>query len=259
MKLISNKYTLTVIGIGLFFLLWYILYIATGKNIYIFPDPGSVLLESFSYFTRPYLYKCIWGSLYRMIIGFSIASILGIILGMIVGNHTKIKYVFNPTMIALRSVPTAALVFLLLMLVGYNNSSMYIVGVIVFPMVYEATVSGYRNIDDKILMAMRVDSNNKFMNNFRIKLPLSMPYIAVGLVSSFALSFKIEIMAEVLTSSSNSYGLGRAIAVSFNNQSNGLVSTFAYAFIAIMLMLIVSLIIYIVKQVFHLNSYIEKA
>lgn len=254
MKHIINKYTLTIFGIGFFFLLWYLIFILAGSSIYIFPDPASTIKEAFSYFVRPYIYKCIWGSLYRMIIGFSIAAILGIALGMVVGNYTKMKYVFNPTMIALRSVPTAALVFLLLVLVGFKNASLYIVMVIVFPMVYEATVSGYQNIDKDVLMAMRVDSANHFSSNFKIKLPLSMPYIAVGLTSSFALSFKIEIMAEVITSSSKSYGLGRAIAVAYANQSNGLVSTFAYAFIAILVMMLVSLLIWIIKKTFKIKS-----
>ena len=254
MKRIINKYTLTIVGIGLFFLLWYLIFILAGSNIYVFPDPASTIKEAFSYFSRPYIYKCIWGSLYRMLIGFSIAAVLGIAIGMAVGNYIKIKYVFNPTIIALRSIPTAALVFLLLVLVGFKNASLYIVMVIVFPMVYEATVSGYQNIDKDVLMAMRVDSGNVLANNFKIKLPLSMPYIVVGLTTSFALSFKIEIMAEVITSSSESYGLGRAIAVAFANQSNGLVSTFAYAFIAIMVMMIVSLLIWIIKTVFKLKG-----
>ena len=254
MKRIINKYTLTILGIGLFFLIWYLIFILAGSNIDIFPDPISTIKEAFSYFGRPYIYKCIWGSFYRMLIGFSAASVLGIAVGMVVGNFIKIKYVFNPTIIALRSIPTAALVFLLLVLVGFKNASMYIVMVIVFPMVYEATVSGYQNIDKYVLDAMRVDSGNGFVNNFKIKLPLSFPYIAVGLTTSFALSFKIEIMAEVITSSSKTYGLGRAIAVAFANQSNGLVSTFAYAFIAILVMMIVSLLIWIIKNIFHIKS-----
>ena len=254
MKRIINKYTLTIIGVGLFFLLWYLIFILAGSSVYIFPDPGSTLKEAFSYFSRPYIYKCIWGSFYRMLIGFSAASILGIAIGMIVGNYIKIKYVFNPTIIALRSIPTAALVFLLLVLAGFKNASMYIVMVIVFPMVYEATVSGYQNIDKQVLMAMRVDGASPLAKNFKIKLPLSMPYIAVGLASSFALSFKIEIMAEVITSSSKTYGLGRAIAVAFANQSNGLISTFAYAFIAILVMMIVSLLIWIIKKALHIKS-----
>ena len=254
MKRIINKYTLTILGVGLFFLLWYLIFILAGSSIYIFPDPASTLKEAFSYFASPYIYKCIWGSFYRMLIGFGVAAILGIAVGMLVGNFIEMKYVFNPTIIALRSIPTAALVFLLLVLVGFKNASLYIVMVIVFPMVYEATVSGYQNIDKDVINAMRVDSGNHFINNFKIKLPLSMPYIAVGLTASFALSFKIEIMAEVITSSSDSYGLGRAIAVAFANQSNGLVSTFAYAFIAILVMMIVSLLIWLIKTIFHIKN-----
>ena len=233
-KYITNRYTLTGLGIILFFLLWYLIYIIAGQNIYVFPGPLSTIKRSFELFGDSYLYKCIWGSLYRMLIGFSIASLIAIMIGMIVGNHLKLKHVFNPTMIALRSIPTAAIVFLLLHLAGFDNASPYVVGVIV--------------------MAMRLDGNSYLQKNFRIKLPLSMPYIAVGLTTSFALSFKIEIMAETLTSTSQSYGLGRAIAVEFANQTDGLISTFAYAFIAILIMLIVSLLVFILKRTLHIKN-----
>lgn len=256
-KYIINRYSLTFLGIVFFFLLWYLIFILAGRSIYIFPDPITVIKRSFELFKKPYLYKCIWGSLYRMLIGYLGASILAIALGMIVGNYIKMKYVFNPTMIALRSIPTAALVFLLLVLAGFDNASPFIVGIVVFPMVYEATVSGYQHIDQNVLMAMRVDSANPIRNNFVIKLPLSMPYIAVGLTTSFALSFKIEIMAETLTSSSESYGLGRAISVAFSNQYDGLVSTFAYAFVAILIMLLVSLLIWAIKKIFKIKSLSE--
>ena len=250
-KFITNRYFLTFLGVILFFLLWYLIYILAGKSIYVFPDPFTTIKRSFELFGDAYLYKCIWGSLYRMLIGFGVASIF---IGMIVGNHLKLKHVFNPTMIALRSIPTAAIVFLLLHLAGFDNAAPYVVGVIVFPMVYEATVSGYQHIDKQVLMAMKLDNNTRLQKNFKVKLPLSMPYIAVGLTTSFALSFKIEIMAETLTSTSQSYGLGRAIAVEFANQTDGLISTFAYAFIAILIMLIVSLLVFILKRALHIKN-----
>ena len=253
-KYITNRYFLTFLGVILFFLLWYLIFILAGKSIYVFPDPFTTIKRSFELFGDAYLYKCIWGSLYRMLIGFGVASIVAIFIGMIVGNHLKLKHVFNPTMIALRSIPTAAIVFLLLHLAGFDNAAPYVVGVIVFPMVYEATVSGYQHIDKQVLMAMKLDNNTRLQKNFKVKLPLSMPYIAVGLTTSFALSFKIEIMAETLTSTSQSYGLGRAIAVEFANQTDGLISTFAYAFIAILIMLIVSLLVFILKRALHIKN-----
>ena len=241
-KYITNRYFLTFLGVILFFLLWYLIYILAGKSIYVFPDPFTTIKRSFELFGDAYLYKCIWGSLYRMLIGFSIASIIAIFLGMIVGNCLKLKHVFNPTMIALRSIPTAAIVFLILHLAGFDNASPYVVGVIVFPMVYEATVSGYQHIDKQVLMAMKLDGNSYLQKNFKIKLPLSMPYIAVGLTTSFALSFKIEIMAEVISSTSKDVGLGRAIQYSYFNSQDGLISTFAYSLVAIIVMLLITLL-----------------
>ena len=246
-KYFINKYTLTFLGILLFLAFWYVLYLIAGSTEAIFPDPFSTIKEMFIYLGEAYTYKCILGSLERMLIGFGAASILGILVGMIVGNFTNLKYVFNPTIIALKAIPTAAIVFLFLVLAGLKNAPVYVVFIIVFPMVYEATVSGYNHIDSNIINALKVDGKNGFYSNFKVKLPLSFPYIALGLLTSFALSFKIEIMAEVISGSS-SYGIGRAIQSSYINSSNGMVPTFAYSLIAIVVMLIVTLIFDIVKK-----------
>ena len=233
--------------------MWIFIYLIAGRSEAIFPSPWDAIKEAFSYLGDAYIYKCIWGSLSRMLIGFSIASILGILVGVLVGNFTKLKYVFNPTMLALKVVPTAALVFLFLVLAGLKNAPIYIVVIIVFPMVYEATVSGYNHINPDLINALKVDGRNGLYTNIKIKFPLSFPYIALGLISSFALSFKIEIMAEVISGSS-SYGLGRAIQVAYITSSNGLIPTFAYAFIAIVIMLIVTLIVAVIKKLTHLDE-----
>ena len=252
-KFFINKYFLSFLGIIFFFCLWFLIYLVAGSNQAIFPSPIETFQEMFIYLGDAYTYKCIFGSLSRMVIGFLAASFIAILLGIIVGNFTKIKYVFNPTMVALKAIPTAALTFLFLVLAGLKNAPIYIVGIIVFPIVYEATVSGYNHIDPYVNMAMRVDSASFIRNNLKVKLPLSFPYIALGLISSFALSFKIEIMAEVISGSS-SYGLGRAIQVSYLNATNGMVPTFAYSLIAIIVMLIVTLIFDIIKNIFHLKD-----
>ena len=255
-KILSNKYLLTFFGIIFFFLLWTLLYLLAGQSQAIFPSPIETIAEAYSYLGEAYIYKCIWGSFSRMLIGFSLASILGIFIGIIVGNYTSLKYVFNPTIIALKAIPTAAIVFLFLIMAGLKNAPIYVVSIIVFPMVYEATVSGYNHISNDLILAMRVDGGNGFMSNLKIKFPLSLPYIALGLVSSFALSFKIEIMAEVISGSS-SYGLGRAIQVAYINSDKGLVPTFAYSFIAIVIMLIVSLIVDIIKKLTKIDKLTE--
>ena len=176
-----------------------------------------------------------------------------IIIGVIVGNHLKLKHVFNPTIIALKAIPTAALTFLFLVLAGLRNAPIYIVVIIVFPIVYEATIGGYSSIDEFVLMSTRVDGANLFKSNLKIKFPLAFKTISLGLISSFALSFKIEIMAEVISGSS-SEGLGRAIQSAYLNSSNGMVPTFAYSLIAILIMLLVTFIFDVLKKILKINA-----
>ena len=252
-KNLTNKYFLSFVGILLFFLIWFVIYFIGGSSASIFPSPIDTFKQMFIYLGDAYTYKCIFGSLKRMVYGFLIGAIAAIILGVIVGNASKLKYVFNPTMVALRSIPTAALVFLFLVLAGLSNAPIYIVVIIVFPIIYEATVAGYTSIDQYVLMSARVDGASFARSNAFIKFPLAFPTISLGLISSFALSFKIEIMAEVISGSS-SYGLGRAIQVAYINSENGLVPTFAYSLIAIVVMLIVTLLLDIIKKLLKLKA-----
>ncbi len=250
---LKNKYFLSFVGILFFFLLWFVLYFIAGQSQAIFPSPLETFQEMFIYLGDPFTYKCIWGSFSRMLIGFGIASVIGILVGVVVGNFTRLKYVFNPTMIALKAIPTAALTFLFLVLAGLKNAPIYIVVIIVFPIVYEATVAGYSSIDEYVLMSTRVDGASRLKSNLRVRFPLALPTIGLGLISSFALSFKIEIMAEVISGSS-SYGLGRAIQNAYINSTNGMVPTFAYSLIAIIVMLLVTLILDLVKKSLKLKA-----
>ena len=246
-KLFINKYFLTFAGIILFFLLWYLIYLGVGQNRAVFPGPIETIEEAFSYLGSQYLYKSIWGSLSRMLIAFGMASGAGILLGVLVGNITPMKHVFNPTITALKAIPTAALVYLFLILSNLKDAPIYVVMVIVFPLVYEATVAGYSNVDTQLVMASRVDGARSLMCNLKIKFPLSLPYIGVGVLASFSLSFKVEIMAEVITGSTG-YGLGTVIRATQGADPTDMVTIFGYSLIAVILVLLISISVDLIKD-----------
>ncbi len=252
-KFFINKYFLTFFGVALFFALWYAIYFIAGQKQSIFPNPIETIEEMWVYLGDTFTYKSLWGSFKRMLIGFGIASVGGIILGSIVGNYRHLKYVFNPTIIALKAIPTAALTFLFLVLAGLSDAPIFIVILIVAPIVYEATVAGYGNIDEYILKATQVDGASRLIANVKVKFPLALPTISLGLISSFALAFKIEIMAEVISGSSD-YGLGRAIKLAYTNSDKGMVPTFAFSLIAIIFMLLVTLLLDILKKILKLKA-----
>jgi len=246
-KFITNKITLTFIGVITLFLLWTIVSLSLGHGSRVFPTPWATIEYTFILLGQNNTYLHIGSSLLRMIYGFLISALSAIILGMIVGNFTKVKHVFNPTIVALKAVPTAAFVFLFLVLMGAKNAPILVVVLITFPIVYESVVAGYSHISSSVLGALKVDGHNALLNNFSVKFPLALPYIIVGLASSFALSFKIEIMAEVI-SGSTSYGIGNIIRQCQQEDYSNLVPIFAYSFIAVLLMLIFSAISSLLKS-----------
>lgn len=177
----------------------------------------------------------------RMFIGFGISFIFSLIFGLLAGHIPQLKILFNPILIVLKSIPTAALVFLFLVLSGAKYAPIYVVILISFPILYEAIAAGISNIPQEIINSSLVDGSHGLSTMLRIRLPLSVPYIIVGVASSFALSFKIEIMAEIITGDT-SYGLGSAIAYAQRNDPGNMVPIFAYSLIAIIFILLITIV-----------------
>ena len=216
-KFTLNKKLNTMLGVILFVTLWQLLSKSIGS--YIFPGPFLTIKETIRLLTLNYTWQCIYYSLLRLFGGFTVAFIIGLILGVLSGNFYFIKELLNPMIVAVKSIPTASLVFLFIVLSGARNASVYIV----------------------IIDASRLDGASFIYENIKVKLPLALPYIFVSVSSSFALSFKIEIMAEVITGTTFP-GLGSAISTVRKIEPANLAPVFAYSLIAIIIALILTFV-----------------
>lgn len=238
-KFISNSYTLTFLGILLFFGLWFILSLCIGEETLIFPGPIATLEYAVQLLKKEYIYLCIAATMKRMLIGFIIAFAIAFILGMLAGQWKAIQKVLQPLVTACKAVPTACLIFLFLVLLGAKNAAIGVVILVSWPILYEAIVGGMHSTSEDMIRAARIDGSNAWKIMTRIRFPLSLPYWMVGIASSFALSFKIEIMAEILTGNTR-LGLGAAIYSAQQNDPSNMVPIFAYSIIAIFFILLVS-------------------
>lgn len=240
-RFITNKYVLTILGCILFLAIWIIISLAVNDTKMIFPDPLSTVRESFRILSTSYVYKCIGWTMYRMLIGFSISFGAALLFGIFAGHFKWLKTLLNPVITVIKSIPTAALVFLFLVVSGARYAPIYIVILISFPILYESISAGISNVPEELLEASRVDGAKWYDVAFKMRLPLSLPYILVGIASSFALSFKIEIMAEIITGDTRN-GLGSAISAAQKNDPSNMVTIFAYSLIAVVFILLVTLI-----------------
>ena len=245
-KFISNKYTLFFLGIIFVIGLWFIASLLFDRNGAIFPSPvltmqsfGVVLSKSQTYISLGYTFL-------RMIIGFAISFVLALVLGIIAGNYPSFYTFLKPLMVVLKSIPTVAFVFVFVVMINAREAPIFVVLIICFPILYEAVVGGVKNVEKDIIDASKVDGSSSLKSAFYIKLPLAVPYIVVGVVSSFALSFKIAIMAEVITGSTKN-GLGSAIHYAYSQAE--MTDVFAYALLVVIFMLLVTLLEDVVKQI----------
>ena len=248
----KNKILLFSLGVVFVILLWVFISLVFDRNSTIFPSPIVTFQKFFELLGEPYTYKCIAYTLLRILVGFVISFVLAFIVGVFAGNHPSLYQFLKPLMVTLKSVPTVALVFFFIILFA-AQASIFIVLLICFPILYEGVAGGIKNVDKVYIEAAQVDGANYLRRTISVKIPLAFPYIIVAMISSFALSFKIGVMAEAMSGFTVN-GLGGLIQAAKNDASDPdyMVRIFAYSLIAIVLMLIVSLLQEII------TSYLKK-
>ena len=248
-KFITNNYVTFTLGILFVFALWAVISYSDGAGSFIFPNPGDTFKSLGELLRDKYTYESIGWTMLRTFIGFGSAFILALILGLFAGNFKKSQNFFKPLIIVLKCVPTAAFVFLFLAKAGSKWAPTFIVSLLAFPILFEAVVRGMNAISNDINDALKIDTGNNLYVLFRIRLPLAFPYIALGLASSFALSVKTEIMAEIISGDTN-YGIGCMIRAIRNLTPEDLSPIFALAIIAVIIVLLISLISHLLEKHF---------
>ena len=252
-SLLSNKFVLFALGTLFVILLWVICSLLFDRNGSIFPNPILTMQEFGRILADGYTYKCLGFTFLRMLIGFTLSFLVALLFGVLAGNNENIYQFFKPLMVVIKSIPTVALVFLFIVLVAPKNAPILVVFVVCFPILYEAVVGGIKNVNKNLVEASKVDGANYIKSTLFIKLPLAVPFIVVGMISSFALSFKIEIMAEVITGYTKN-GLGSVIHYTQVSDPSDLTGIFAYSLFAIIIMLLVTLLEEVIKQLLKRKS-----
>ena len=92
----------------------------------------------------------------RVLIGFGIGAVLGLVLGALIGLSAPARLIAAPTIGALRAVPSLAWVPLLLLWIGIGeNSKVTLVAIGAFFPVYTTVSAALAHVDPKLVEAAR--------------------------------------------------------------------------------------------------------
>jgi sulfonate transport system permease protein len=121
-------------------------------------------------------------------------------------NYPIIYRLLNPTIQAIRSVPSYAWVPLFILWFGiFETSTILLIGVGAFFPLYLATVTGIRNVDRKLVEVAWVNDFRGWSLASRVLLPASLPAIFVGLRQGLGLAWMFVVAAEFMGAT---HGLG---------------------------------------------------
>jgi NitT/TauT family transport system permease protein len=239
------KIILSILGICFIFALWWLLSFLINTTL--FPTPLRTFEELFLLLSNSSTYLAIGGTLLRLLLAFIVSFLVAFVLGTISGLIKAFKIFLNPLIIVLRTIPTAALILVMVTLLIPEHALLIIVFLVMFPIIYESIVSGIENIDPYTIMALRIDANPYSLNSvFKVILPMSSPYILLGIIQSIGLGMKVSIMAEVLLGNPRIPGLGIIIQQAYIYAY--MPEVFATAIIAIVLIGVVDIILHLAKK-----------
>ena len=238
-----KKYLFGSLSIISILVLWQILTITIG-NAYILPSPIKVFSTFLTLIKTLSTYEIIFLTLFRLVIALIIAILIGITLGLFSSNFTFLQHFLHPIVQMLRSLPVASIIVIILILAG-NKTSLYIITfLMIFPIVYQATISGVENISNDLKDNIRLEPKHKMHIMFQIHLPLAWPYIKTAFFQSFGLGFKVIVMAEFISQTTK--GIGNELyqgSISINYEL-----VFAWTIIIIILVMLMEYFMKLIRK-----------
>jgi len=145
-------------------------------------------------------------SIWRVVIGFAVACALACALGTLVGLSRSAERIVDPTLQAVRAVPSLAWVPLILLWLGIGESAkITLVAIGAFFPVYVNLVAGIHNVDRKLIEVAEVFGVRGLARARRVILPAASPSLLVGMRVGFTQAWLFLVAAELIASTK---GLG---------------------------------------------------
>ncbi len=167
-----------------------------------FPPPSAIASTLLELLNSGELLRHIVYTLARVLSGFLIGAAGATLLAGLTGSTPLARRLLDPTLQALRSIPSMAWVPLFLLWMGiHETSKIALIAVGVFFPVYLNLLSGILTADRKLLEVGQIFKLDKLQLVKRVILPAALPSYLVGLRSGLGLGWMFVVAAEIMGAS----------------------------------------------------------
>lgn len=202
------------LGIGLMslaigVLFWHIA-VAVKLDLYInfmnVPSPAKVLTAFIGHIQTEIFYTHIGVSMRRILISYTIATVLGIALGLVMGRSKFARAFITPYIEVIRPIPAVAWIPLAILMWPTEESSIIYITFLgaLFPIVLN-TLHGVEQTPEVLVRAARSLGASRMAIFWHVVIPAALPSISAGLAIGMGVSWFSLLAGEII---SGQYGIG---------------------------------------------------
>ena len=196
----------------------------------------KLLTEDFKFFTNLTIEHVLIS-----LLAISIASVLGIILGIIISEYRKFSGLILGTVNILYTIPSIALLGFFITITGVGNTTA-LIALIIYALlpIIRSTYTGIVNINPLIIEASEGMGSTKLQQLFKVKLPLALPVLMSGIRNMVTMTIALAGIASFVGAG----GLGVAIyrGITTNNSAMTFLGSLLIAILALVFDFILGLI-----------------
>ena len=196
----------------------------------------KLLTEDFKFFTNLTIEHILIS-----LLAISIASVLGIILGIIISEYRKFSGLILGTVNILYTIPSIALLGFFITITGVGNTTA-LIALIIYALlpIIRSTYTGIVTINPLIIEASEGMGSTKLQQLFKVKLPLALPVLMSGIRNMVTMTIALAGIASFVGAG----GLGVAIyrGITTNNSAMTFLGSLLIAILALVFDFILGLI-----------------
>lgn len=154
-------------------------------------------------------------TLMATLLGFGVAVVFGLLLGILIGSFRLVYSALYPMLIAINSVPKAALVPILVIWFGTGQVPAVITAFMLsfFPVVVNVA-SGFATIEPELVDVLRSLGASRLDIVRKVGIPRSLPHFFASLKIAITLAFVGSVIAEIVA---GNRGIGNVMVIAGSN------------------------------------------
>jgi len=195
---LAVDFGLDALGFVSLFALWYVASVYLVHSV-LFPPPGPVLWRAIEMIEDGSLFEQVGASLQRILIGFTLGSLLGVALGLLTGSFRPVRRLLSAYVETLRFIPAVAMITVAVIWFGIGEASkIFIITYATVFVVLITTAAGVSGIAPNKLRAAQSLGANRAQIFFLVTLPATVPFILTGMRVAMANAFTTIVAAELV-------------------------------------------------------------